>query len=89
MSSFSLDRHTFYIRCRGSDCRFDIKFDECMLWSSEEMEAYVKLSKSLASKGCHHKSVVKLHSSHGSTASSVNVDINDRIASQMASLSQC
>ena len=88
MSSFSLDRHTFCIKCRGSDCGFDNKCDECMSWSSEEMEAYVKLRKSLASKGRSRKSVVKPPSSPGSTAPSVNIDIDVKIASQIASLSK-
>ena len=88
MSSFSLDRHTFCIKCRGSGCGFDNKCDKCMLWFSEEMEAYIKVRKSLASKGRHHKRVAKPPSSPGSTTPSVNVDIDDRFASQLASLLQ-
>ena len=66
--SFSLDRHTFCTKCHGSDCSFDNECDECMPWSSEEMEAYVKLRKSLASKGRGRKSVAKPPSSPGYTA---------------------
>ena len=47
-----------------------------------------KLCKSLASKGHHRKSVTKPPSSPVSTAPSVNVDIDDRFASLLASLSQ-
>ena len=43
MSSFSLDCQTFCIKCRGSDCGFD-KCDECMSWTSEEMEAYGEIA---------------------------------------------
>ena len=59
MNSFSLGRRTFCSKCRGSDCDFDNKCDECMPWTKEEMEAYVKLHKSLASKSKHKKSVAK------------------------------
>ena len=86
-SSFSLDGHTFCIKCSGSDCGLDNKCDECMLWSSEEMETYVKLLKSFASKGRHRKSVAKPPSSPGSTAPSITIDFDDRIASRMANLS--
>ena len=55
MSSFSLDRHTYCYKCRGSDCDMDDKCDECMSWTKEEMEAYVKLLKSLTSKSRHCK----------------------------------
>ena len=30
MSSFSLDRHTYCCKCRGSDCDMDNKCDECV-----------------------------------------------------------
>ena len=59
-----------------------------MSWSSEEMESYVKLRKSLASKGHGRKSLSKTPSSPGSSAPSVNVDIDDKIASHIASLSK-
>ena len=50
MSSFSVDRHSFCSKCRGNDCTIDCRCDECMSWSVEEMESYVKLRKSLISK---------------------------------------
>ena len=50
MSSFSVDRHTICCKCRGNDCTIDCRCDECMSWSVEEMESYVKLRKSLISK---------------------------------------
>ena len=50
MSSFSLDKHLFCIKCRGSDCTLMSRCDECMQWTKEEMEAYMKVCKSLSSK---------------------------------------
>ena len=65
-----------------------IMCDECMSWTKEEMEAYVKVRKSLASKGKHRKSVAKPPSSPRSTAPSLNVDFDNKIASHIFSLSQ-
>ena len=42
MSSFSVDRHSFCCKCRGSDCNIENRCDECMSWSVE-MESRVKL----------------------------------------------
>ena len=56
MSSFSLDKHLFCIKCRGSDCSLTSRCDECMQWTKEEMEGYIKLQKSLSSKGRRSKS---------------------------------
>ena len=56
MSSFSLDKHLFCIKCRGSDCNLMSRCDECMQWTKEEMEAYVKLRRSLSSKCKRSKS---------------------------------
>ena len=50
MSSFSLDKHLFCIKCRGSDCNLMSRCDECMQWTKEEMESYMKLRRSLSSK---------------------------------------
>ena len=50
MSSFSLDRHLFCTKCRGSDCDVNARCDECFSWTKEELEGYVKLRKSLSSK---------------------------------------
>ena len=43
MSSLSLDRHLFCIKCRGADCDLNTRCDECLSWTKEEMESYVKL----------------------------------------------
>ena len=43
MSSFSLDKHLFCIKCRGSDCSLTSRCDECMQWTKEEMEGNIKL----------------------------------------------
>ena len=50
MSSISLDRHVFCVKCRGSDCDHSSRFDDCFKWSKEEMDSYVKLRKSLKAK---------------------------------------
>ena len=50
MSSFSLDKHLFCIKCRGSDCNLLSRCDECMQWTKEEMESYMKVRRSLTSK---------------------------------------
>ena len=56
MSSFSLDKHLFCTICRGSECCMNSRCDECMQWTKEEMEKYVKLCKSLSSKSKRSKS---------------------------------
>ena len=69
MSSFSVDRHSFCVKCRGSDSNIENRCDECMSWSMEEMESYIKLRKSLASKSCGKKnSCSKAPSSPGPSA---------------------
>ena len=50
MSSFSLDRHLFCIKCRGAECDVNSRCDECFSWTKEEIEGYVKLRKTLSSK---------------------------------------
>ena len=46
MSSFSLDKHLFCTKCRGSECTVNFRCDECFSWT-KEMEGYVKLRKTL------------------------------------------
>ena len=77
MSSFSLDRHTYCYKCHGSDCNRDNKCDEGMSWTKEEMEAYVKLRKSLTSKSRQPKSVSKSSSPPRSSAPLFDLDIDD------------
>ena len=60
MSSFSLDRHLFCIKCRGADCDLNTRCDECLSWTKEEMESFVKLRKSLTSKSRKSKSHLSL-----------------------------
>ena len=59
MSSFSLDRHLFCIKCRGSECDQNSRCDECLSWTKEEMEGYIKLRKSLSSKSKKSKNPLK------------------------------
>ena len=87
MSSFSVDRRSICTKRRGSDCNLDCRCDECLSWSVEEMESYVRLCKSLASKGKKKaSSSVKTPSAPGPPAPSV--DIDDKIRSHIAVFSQ-
>ena len=56
MSRFSLDKHLYCTKCRGSDCNLLSRCDECLQWTKEEMEAYMKVRRSLTSKGRRSKS---------------------------------
>ena len=56
MSSFSLDKHLFCTKCRGSECSMNTRCNECMQWTEEEMLKYSKLRKSLSSKSKRSKS---------------------------------
>ena len=56
MSSLSLDKHLFCMKCRGSECTVDTRCNECFSWTEEEMIRYVKLRKSLSSKSKRSKS---------------------------------
>ena len=84
MSSFSVDRHSICTKCRGADCSLDSWCDECLSWSLEEMEAYVKLRKALASKSRGKKSSSSVKSPSSPGRSALNVDIDDRILSHFA-----
>ena len=88
MSSFSLDHHTYCYKCRGSDCDMDNMCDECMSWTKEEMEAYVKFCKSLTSKIRHRKSVSKSSSPPRSSAPLLDLDQDDRFQSQLDSINK-
>ena len=50
ISKLVYDPHIFCTKCRGFDCSFDSRCDECADWSSEEMVAYVKHGRSLKTK---------------------------------------
>ena len=56
MSSFSLDKHLYCIKCCVSDCNLMSRCHECMQWTKEELEAYMKVHRSLTSKGKRSKS---------------------------------
>ena len=87
MSSFSVDRHSICTKCRGNDCNLDCWCDEYLSWSVEEMESYVRLHKSLASKGKKKtSSSIKTPSASGPPAPSV--DIDDNICAHIVTFSQ-
>ena len=94
MSKTIFDRHTVCHKCRGWDCFLDKRCDECLDWSQEEMEAYVKHRKSLISKDKKGKdSLPKPPPSPGpvqSTPPSVTLsvsDVDNRISSQLSEMS--
>ena len=82
MSSFSLDRHMFCIKCRGSDCDQNTRYDEYLSWTKEEMEGYIKLRKSLSSKSKKNKNPLKTSSSPPRSTAPV-VDLDSRFAAQL------
>ena len=63
MSSLSLNRHLFCIKHRGAECDHDSRCDECLKWTKEEIDSYIKLRKSLKSKNRSLKSTSRSSSS--------------------------
>ena len=50
MSSFTHDRHSVCVTCRGVSCTLDSHCNECSSWEDDVVTKYVKNKKSLASK---------------------------------------
>ena len=50
MSSIDRDKHLICIRCRGYECSVDLRCEECVSCSKEEILAHEKIRKSLASE---------------------------------------
>ena len=50
MSNLLHDRHSGCVMCRGVDCTFDVRCEECSSWKDKFMLKYVKHMKSLANK---------------------------------------
>ena len=87
MNSFSLDRHLFCFKSRGSECDLDSRCDKCLSWTMEEMEGYVKLRKSLSSKSKKNKNPLKTSASlPRSTAPNVGLDA--RFAAQLETVNK-
>ena len=94
MSSFSLDKHLCCTKCRGSDCNLLSRCDECMQWTKEEMEAYMKVRRSLTSKGRRSKSSLPrstppesdVDHSLAAKLDSVNKSVDMKIEAMSASL---
>ena len=85
MSSISVDRHVFCVKCRGSECDHNSRCDDCMKWSKEEMDSYVKLRKSLKAKSRPAKSSSRSSSSpRRSTAP--DIDFNAILSTQLDSV---
>ena len=101
MSSFSLDQHLCCTKCRGSECDHSSRCDECLSWTKEEMDSYVKLRKSLSSKSKNKgKSSLKTTSSPPQSTApdsdldagfsaqliTVNKNIDDKISAMSSTL---
>ena len=82
MSSFSLDRHMYCIKCRGAECDQSTRCDECLSWTKEEMDSYIKLRKSLSSKSKKSKNPLKTSSSPPRSTAPI-VDLDSRFAAQL------
>ena len=50
MSTKTYDIHTVCVACRGRDCDFANRCEECVEWTDEEIGAYVKHRKRLRGK---------------------------------------
>ena len=87
MSSFSLDRHLFCTKCRGSECTISSRCDECFSWTKEEMEGYVKLRKSLTSKSKKSKPSFR-SSSSPPRSTAPDSDLDSRFAAQFDSMNK-
>ena len=49
MSSKRHDKHSLCVTCRGGECSFGNKCQECLKWSKEEFDKYIKHRKALES----------------------------------------
>ena len=87
MSSFSLDRHLFCIKCRGSECDLNSRCDECLSWTKEEMERYIKLRKSLSSISKKNKNPLRTSTSPP-RSTGPKVDLDARFAAQLETVNK-
>ena len=55
MSSFKHDKHSLCVTCRGGDCSYGNKCQECLKWAKEEFDSYIKHRKALEAKSRHRK----------------------------------
>ena len=85
MSSIFLDRHVFCVKCRGSECDHNSRCDDCMKWSKEEMDSYVKLCKSLKAKSRPSKSSSR-SSSSPLRITAPDIDFNAILTTQLDSV---
>ena len=89
MSSLDRYRHLICNRCRGFEFSVELRCEECECWSKEEMLAYEKYRKSLASKskgrGKSTNKSSKVPASPPKT--SADVDLETRFAAQYEQIS--
>ena len=85
MSSISVDRHVFCVKCRGAECDHNSRCDDCMKWSKEEMDSYVKLRKSLKAKSRPTKSSSR-SSSSPPRSTAPDIDFNGILSTQLDSV---
>ena len=55
MSSLNYDMHSLCSTCRGGDCSYGNKCKECLSWSKEQFDIFVKHRKALVSKSKNRK----------------------------------
>ena len=60
MSAKTADRHTVCVHCRGFDCNFDTRCEECIDWPEEELRLYTKMRKSLKTKNSSKLRLLRL-----------------------------
>ena len=88
MSSFCLDRHLFCTKCRGSECDQSSRCDECLSWTKEEMDSYVKLRKSLSSKSKSKSKPSLKTTSSPSRSTAPDSDIDARFSAQLITVNK-
>ena len=87
MSSFSLDRHMFCTKCHGSECDQSARCDECLSWTKEEMDSYIKLRKTLSSKSKNNKPSLKTSSSPP-RSTAPDSDIDAKLSAQLITVNK-
>ena len=88
MSSFSLDRHMFCTKCRGSDCDQSTRCDDSLSWTKEELGSYIKLWKSLSSKSKNKSKSSLKTSSSPPRSTAPESDIDARLFAQLITVNK-
>ena len=76
----------FCTKCRGSECDQSTRCDECLSWTKEEMDSYIKLRKTLSSKSKKKTSLKTSSSPPRSTAP--DIDIDSKLSAQLITVNK-